>query len=148
MTSPQSTDTVIPVTEEHLEVHREMVDTGRTLRLRKRVEEVSADVRESLATDAVHVERVPIGRVVDVAPPVREEGNVIVVPVIEERLVTRKELVLVEEIRLTRSREVTVAEARVPVRRERVEVERLDPGTGQWLPEPGNQDNSPPPDRK
>jgi stress response protein YsnF len=147
MTFPRDTHTVIPVMEEHLEVRREMVDTGRTLRVRKHVEEVPAPVRESLAAETVHVERVPIGRVVDVAPSMREEGNVIVVPVIEERLVTRKELVLVEEIRLTRSREVKVAEAEVPVRRERVEVERLDPGTGKWLPEPDSPD-SPPPERK
>jgi len=42
---------------------------------------------------------------VDEPPQVRHEGEVMVVPVVQERLVTHKELVLVEEIRLTRRRQ-------------------------------------------
>ena len=64
---------------------------------------------------------------------VRHEGDVMVVPVVQERLVTRTELVLVEEIRLTRRREVTQAEAKVVLRREHVVVERFDPDTDQWV---------------
>lgn len=140
MSSPHRTaapDAVsIPVIEEQLEVGRKVVDTGPTLRLRKQVEEVPAQVREAMAHEFVDVQRVPIGRVVDAAPAVREEGGVMVVPVVEERLVTRKELVLVEEIRLTRRREVRDVQADVTLRRERVLVERLDPESGQWLPSP------------
>jgi uncharacterized protein (TIGR02271 family) len=122
----------VPVTEEQLEVRREVVDTGRTLRLRKQVEEVPTAVQEPVATDVVDVQRVPVGRVVAEPPQVRHEGDVMVVPVVEERLVTRKELVLVEEIRLTRRREVVQGQAEVVLRREHVVVERFDPGTGQW----------------
>jgi stress response protein YsnF len=125
-------DIAVPVTEERLEVGREVVDTGRTLRVRKQVEEVPAEVREPVATEVVEVERVPVGRVVSEPPQVRHEGDVMVVPVVEERLVTRKELVLVEEIRLSRRREVVEGRAEVVLRRERVLVERFDPGTGQW----------------
>lgn len=135
MTDPHE-QLAIPVTEERLEIGREVVDTGRTLRLRKRVEEVPAHVREPVTTEVVHVQRVPVGRVVDQAPTVRHEGDVMVVPVVEERLVTRKELVLVEEIHLTRRRDVTEAEAELVLRREHVAVERFDPDTGQWQPEP------------
>ncbi|RYY63293.1 MAG: DUF2382 domain-containing protein, partial [Comamonadaceae bacterium] len=108
---------------------------GHTLRLRKRVEEVPQRVRESLEHVVVDVERVPLGTVVTEPPAVRQEGDVMVVPVIQERLVIRKELVLVEEIRLTRRREVVQGQAEVILRRERVAVERFDPGTGQWHPE-------------
>jgi stress response protein YsnF len=125
----------VPVTQERLEVEREVVDTGRTLRLRKQVEEVPAEVREPVVTEVVDVQRVPVGRVVAQPPPVRHEGDVMVVPVVEERLVTRKELVLVEEIRLTRRREVVEGRAEVVLWRERVLIERFDPGTGQWHPE-------------
>lgn len=138
MTTVDDAELVIPVIEERLDVHREAVDTGRTLRLRKQVEEVRSDVRVPVATEVVDVQRVPVGRVVDEPPAVRHEGDVIVVPVIEERLVTRKELVLVEEIRLTRRREMTETEVGpVLLRRERVVAERFDPDTGQWVPEPG-----------
>jgi uncharacterized protein (TIGR02271 family) len=132
------TNLSIPVTEEQLEVSRERVDTGRTLRLRKQVDEVPQQVKEAVATEFLEVQRVPIGRVVNESPGVRHEGEVMVVPVIQERLVTRKELVLVEEIRLTRRREVEEVEAQVTLRRERVVVDRFDPDTGQWLPEPGS----------
>lgn len=138
MPTTHEAELVIPVIEERLEVTREVVDTGRTLRLRKQVEEVRSEGRVPVQAEVVDVQRVPIGRVVDVPPAVRHEGNVIVVPVLEERLVTRKELVLVEEIRLTRRRETTEAEIEpLLLRKERVVAERFDPETGEWQPVPG-----------
>lgn len=124
---------VIPVTEERLEIERRTVDTGHALRVRKRVHEEQAEVDEPLITEHVDAERVPIGRVIDQPVGIRHEGEVTIVPVIEERLVARKELVLVEEIRLTRRREVRQAREQVTLRRESVVVERFDPATQQWL---------------
>ncbi|MBK0393813.1 YsnF/AvaK domain-containing protein [Ramlibacter algicola] len=132
----QNPATVVPVTEERLEVGREVVQTG-AVRLRKEVDEVTAQLREPMAADVVDVQRVSVNRVVDQPPAVRHEGDVMVVPVIEERLVTRKELVLVEEVRLTRRRQTAVVQQDVPLRRERVVVERLDPGTGRWRADDG-----------
>jgi uncharacterized protein (TIGR02271 family) len=135
---PRPTDssgTTIPVTEEHVEVGRRTVDTGRTVRVRKHVHQEPVQAQVAVARDTADVERVPVGRVVAQAPPVRQEGDVTVVPVIEERLVTRKELVLVEEIRIGRRREVVQAREDLTLRRERVVVERFDPDTGQWLSE-------------
>jgi uncharacterized protein (TIGR02271 family) len=132
----QPATVAIPVTEERLEVGREVVQTG-AVRLRKEVDEVTAQLREPVATEIVDVQRVPVNRVVDQPPEVRHEGDVMVVPVIEERLVTRKELVLVEEVRLTRRRQAAVVQQDVPLRRERVVVERLDPGTGRWRADDG-----------
>jgi uncharacterized protein (TIGR02271 family) len=134
---PSEPGTTIPVTEEQLEVGRRTVDTGRTLRVRKHVQEEPVQAKVQVARDTVEFERVPVGRVVEQPPPVRQEGDVTVVPVIEERLVTRKELVLVEEVRLTRRREVDEAREDFTLKRERVVVERFDPGTGQWLSEEG-----------
>jgi stress response protein YsnF len=133
MTSTRDSGITLPVAEEQLEVGRKVVDIG-MLRLRKRVDEVPTHVREPVALETVDVRRVPIGRVVDEPPPMRQEGDVTVVPVLHERVVTRKELVLVEEVHLIRRREVVHAEAQVLLRRERVEVERLDPGNEQAEP--------------
>jgi uncharacterized protein (TIGR02271 family) len=133
MTSNRDSGITLPVAEEQLEVGRKVVDTG-MLRLHKRVDQVPTHVREPVALETVEVRRVPIGRVVDEPPPMRQEGDVTVVPVLHERLVTRKELVLVEEVHLIRRRKVVHAEAQVPLRRERVEVERLDPGNEQAEP--------------
>jgi hypothetical protein len=73
--SQRPSDIAVPVTEERLEVGREVVDTGRTLRVRKQVEEVPAEVREPVATEVVEVQRVPVGRVVTEPPQVRHEGE-------------------------------------------------------------------------
>jgi len=48
------------------------------------------------------VEHVPIGRMVETAPPVREEDGVTVIPVIEEVVVTETRLVLREELHVRR----------------------------------------------
>ena len=137
MSRAQATASSIPVTEEQLEIGKRTVETGGAVRVRKQVDEQQVQAQVPVARDTVDVERVPVGRVVDEAPAVRQEGDVTVVPVIEERLVTRKELVLVEEIRLTRRREVAQAQEDLTLRRERVVVERLDPGTGRWVSEGG-----------
>jgi stress response protein YsnF len=126
-------DVVIPVIEERLEIGRRTVETGGVVRVHKHVDEVPTEVRESLVTEHVDTERVPIGRVLQEPVGIRHEGDVTIIPVIEERLVIRKELVLVEEIRLTRRREVREAREQVTLRRERVTVERFDPQTQEWL---------------
>lgn len=143
MRADTSNPVTLPVTEERLEVRREVVDTGHAVRLRKHVDEVAGLVEEPLAVETVDVQRVPVGRVVDAPPPMRVEGDVTVVPVVQERLVTRKEFVLVEEIHLRRRREVVQAQASVPLRRERVEIERFDPGTGSWRPDTGEGPDEP-----
>jgi stress response protein YsnF len=128
-------DTVIPVVEERVEVGKRLVDTGRAVRVRKQVQEVQTQVREELAGDTVSVERVPVGRTVPEPPGVRQEGDFTIVPVVQERLVVRKEWVLVEEIRIRRQHGVRPWEQSVALRRESVEVERFDPATQQWRPE-------------
>ncbi len=125
---------VLPVIEEQLEIGRRVVETG-AVRVRKRVHETTEHVHEPLISEHIDAERVPIGRVLHEPVGIRHEGDVTIIPVVEERLVTRKELVLVEEIRLTRRREVRDATEAVTLRRESVVVERLDPATQQWLSE-------------
>lgn len=132
----------IPVTEERLSIDRRVVDHG-AVRVHKHVTESKASVDLPVTRERVHLERVPIGRVLDALPSVRQEGNVTVIPVVEERLVTRKQLVLVEEIRLTRDRESSTATEEVSLRRESVRIERQDPRTKQWLPVEGAESDEP-----
>jgi uncharacterized protein (TIGR02271 family) len=141
------TGIAVSVTEEQLQVGREVVQTG-AVRLRKEVDEVPAHVREPVIAETADVQRVPVNKVVTEPPVVRQEGDVMVVPVVQERLVLRKELVLVEEIRITRRVEQTMAEKQVPLRRERVMVERFDPGTDRWLPDDGAPPEKPNPQEK
>ena len=119
-------DVVVPVIEEFVAVDKQVVDTGRGVRLHKRVHETLVPVEATLkATDYV-VERVTVDRPIDVLPEVRYEGDTMIVPVVEERVVTRVQLVLVEEVRLTRRETSSPMRQEVLVRREEVVVERFD----------------------
>ncbi len=61
-------------------------------------------VGAELEHEDVRVERVTIGQEVTVAPEVREENGVLIVPVLEEVLVVQKRLVLKEELHIHRQR--------------------------------------------
>jgi len=116
---------VIPVVEERLEVSRERVETGR-VRISKSVESREVVVDDPLKRESVRIEHVPINQVVtgDV-PQVREEGDVTVIPILEERVVTHTELVLVEEVRIHREHSQYHDPQRVTLRKEVVAVERF-----------------------
>jgi len=84
-----------------------------------------------LAREAVEVERREVGRFVDEAPPVREEGDLIIVPVLEEVLVIEKRLRLTEELVIRRSRTEERHQETVALRRDRAVVEREPPAAAE-----------------
>jgi stress response protein YsnF len=135
-TGDEADSTVVPVLEERVAIHKRSVESGGGVRLRKLVHEEVVTVDEPQTTEVTDVERVAIGRPVDEAVPVRHEGDTMIVSVVEERLVTvtRKQLVLVEELRLTRRSVVQHRPQDVTLRREEVLAERLDPASGEWKP--------------
>ena len=114
---------VVPVVEETAVVHKERV-AAETVRLRKRVHEDEEVLDVPVQTEAIEVERVPVGRWIDAPPEVRHEGDTAVYPVVEEVLVVEKRLRLVEEVRVTRRQETRRVQERVGLRREEVVVER------------------------
>ena len=59
-------------------------------------------IDEELTHARVEFERVPIDRVVEVAPPIRQEGDITIIPVVEEVVVVERRLVLKEEVRVQR----------------------------------------------
>jgi uncharacterized protein (TIGR02271 family) len=129
-------DVVVPVLEEQLRVSHRWIETGHAMRVRKLVREHTRDVELPAWREQVLVERVPVDRVIDAPVAVHHEGEVLVIPVVEERLVMRTERVLREEVRITRRR---VAEPRVePVtlRHEVAIVERFDPAAAAWIEVP------------
>ena len=119
----------IPVVEERAVVRKRKRVTG-AVRVRTVVREDERVVDEPLAVETVEVGRVPLGRWVEAAPAVRQEGETTVIPVLEEVVVVEKRLRLVEEVRVTRRRRTERASERVTLRREEVVVERLDAAGG------------------
>ena len=119
-------DTTIPLTEERLEVGKREVERGRL------VVRTHVDVREELAAidlrqDEVEIERVPVDRVIEASPGVREKDGVLIVPVLEERLVLIKQLVLKEELHIRTRTRIEEFRQTVPLRSERAEVSRTPP---------------------
>jgi stress response protein YsnF len=115
----------IPLVEERIEVGKREVERGRVV-VRTRIEEREELAEVALQQEDVIVERVPRGVPVEAPPLVREEDGVLIVPVLEERLVVTTELVLKEEIRITRRSRTEVVREPVRLRSERAEVVRLE----------------------
>lgn len=113
----------IPLVEEAVGIQKRTVETGR-VQVRTYVEEEQVRVTGDLRREVVDVERVAIGREVESEPAIREEGEFLIVPVIEERLVIEKRLFLVEELRLRRTASIVPVEADATRRVMRAEVER------------------------
>jgi uncharacterized protein (TIGR02271 family) len=116
----------IPITRETLEVGTRVVETGRVRIVRRPVEE-QRSVEAPLVRERVVIERVPVERIVDPdrPPEVRAEGDVLVIPVLEEELVLEKRLVLREELRVSRLREETRVVEEVALRRDEISIERI-----------------------
>jgi len=117
---------VIPVIHEELEIGKRTVETGAGVRIQKAAREEEQIVDLPLFHERVEVERVPVDRALDEPAPVRHVGETIVVPVMQEVLVVRKELRLVEELHIRRIRTETHDPQTVIVRKEDVTVERLE----------------------
>ena len=113
----------VPLLAETALVGKETVTTG-TVRVSTRVEERQELVRAALQHTDVVVERVEVGRVVQVAPEVRMDGDVLVYPIVEEVLVVEKRLVLKEELRISRRSYVENVEREITLRSEHADVER------------------------
>ncbi|QGZ41846.1 uncharacterized protein DUF2382 [Pseudoduganella flava] len=116
----------VPVSREELEVSTRIVDTGRGVRVTKHVTEQPEEIRETLWHDELDVQRVAVDRVVAEPPPSRYEGDVLVVPVLEEILVVEKRYRIKEELRITRVRRQHEHRETVPLRAEEVRVEPFD----------------------
>ena len=100
-------------------------------------------LRVALATSEAEITRVPVGREVAEAPPVRQDGDVLVIPVLEEVAVIERRLVLREEVRIRMRSATDTVEVPVTLRRQHATVERqpADPNpTAGPTPAPGEDE--------
>ena len=101
-------------------VHKTLVRATRRTRTRDVV------VDEPVLRDQVVVERVAVGRVVQAVPPVRQEGDVTILSVVEEVVVVERRLMLKEELHLRRVRTTERHVETVTLREQNVSVTRTD----------------------
>ncbi len=136
MTTMEQTDSVnserlvVPILNEELKVSREKVVTG-GVRVHKTVQERTETVDEPTFEEKIEVERVAVNQFVDAPPPVRYEGDVMIMPLLEEVLVVEKRLVLREEVRISKHSETVNKPQQIVLRREDVTVERIEPSAEQ-----------------
>lgn len=112
----------IPLVEEQLDVEKRVVELG-YVQVQKKVEEFLDERSVNLRHQQVEVDRVPIDRIIPELIEPYMDGDVYVVPIIEEEVIVTRQLRLREELRIRR----TVGEhpelIRTPFRRERVVVQ-------------------------
>jgi uncharacterized protein (TIGR02271 family) len=116
------------VAREELEIGKRVVETGR-VRIRKLVQAHEECVDEPLMHEEIEVQRIPVDREIQEPVQVRRDGDLLVVPVVEERLVVQKRLVLVEELHIRRRVRQQPHRERVVVRSEEAVIER-EPAAG------------------
>jgi uncharacterized protein (TIGR02271 family) len=120
----EARETVIPLFEERLTVTKQVMPTARVQvsRVTHSHEEL---VDELLSREKVEVERIAIDQLVETMPPVREEGDYLIIPVVEEVLKIERVLVLKEEVRIRRVQHTERYQERVTLRRQQAVVNRL-----------------------
>jgi uncharacterized protein (TIGR02271 family) len=125
--SPQAlSEEVIPLVDETAAIDKQQVVTGR-VRVRTVADTIEEIAHADLLREDVEVTRVPIDRVVDAPPQIRTDGDVTIVPVLEEVLVVEKRLVLKEELHIRRRIATEAVEVPVTLRKQRAIVERDTP---------------------
>ncbi len=115
---------VVPVLEEDLDVQIRKIETGR-VRITKTVHKREEVVDEPLMEEEVSVNRVDINRIIESPPPIRQDGDTMIIPLLEEVLVVEKRLMLKAELHVTKRQFQTRKPQHVILRSEEASVERL-----------------------
>jgi len=123
--SPISAErSTIPLVEETLSVTKEWKQAGEVIVTRS-VETRDESLPVDLMYEEVHVERVPVNRAMaegeNAAP--RQEGDTLIIPIVEEELVVTKRRIVREEIRITKTRASRQETVNATLRSEQIRVE-------------------------
>ena len=117
---------VITLHEETVAVAKRRILTG-AVRVETRTELRHENAEVDLERDVVDVTRVPVNRLIEETPTVRTEGDITIVPIVEERFVVLKQLFLREELHIRHRTEREIVHQAVALRRQHAVVLRLDP---------------------
>lgn len=115
---------VLPVVAEKLEVQIHKKETAK-VRITTVVHEHQEVVDQPLIHEEVAIQHLPINRLVESAPQVRYEDDVMIVPVLEEVLVVEKRLMLKEELHISRRRVEVHKPQSITLRKEEAIIERI-----------------------
>jgi len=114
---------VVPLHAEEVSVAKRRVVTGQ-VKVGTVTKESEQLVEELLEHEHVEIERIAVGKEVDKAPAVRQEGDTLIIPVLEEIVVVERRLLLKEEVRVRRTREKQPYQERVVIRKQEAVITR------------------------
>jgi uncharacterized protein (TIGR02271 family) len=123
-TPDQRAEISVPLAAEEIAVKKQVVETSRVqvARLTREREQL---IDETLARQTAEISRTAIGQFVDSIPPIKEEGDAVIIPIVEERLVVERRLFLKEEVRIQRVRTTERHQKSVTLRYQEAVVRRL-----------------------
>lgn len=104
---------------ERARIEKRVVERN-VVRIRTATQESEQILSQTVRHEEVDIRRVPVNREIEAVPDVRDDGEVIVIPIVEERAVLVKRLILVEELHVRRK--VVQQDVEVPVRLHSTEV--------------------------
>ena len=114
-------EVLVPLVEERVEVEKIVVETDH-VRVRTVVDEHSETIEQVLRTGRLDVRHIPLDQEVAETPAPRQDGDTLIVSIVEERLVKR--LFLIEEVHITQSSHTEAVRVPVSLRRMRAVVEQ------------------------
>jgi uncharacterized protein (TIGR02271 family) len=119
-------DLHIPLHVEEVSVSRgEIKKANVQIALNTRTREQLID--EELTHVRVEIERFSIDQTVEAVPPIRQEGDITIIPVVEEVVIVERRLVLKEEVRVRRVSTKEQHQETVVLRQQEAVVTREEP---------------------
>jgi uncharacterized protein (TIGR02271 family) len=115
---------VLPLYEEQISVSKLESSSGH-VRVSVATKQFEQRIDELLASEICEIERRQIDQPIDSTPKVREEGDTIIIPIVEEVLVVERRAVLKEEIRIRRLHKKERFEDRVLLRKQEAVITRI-----------------------
>jgi uncharacterized protein (TIGR02271 family) len=123
-------ETRFPLYAEDLTISKRQI-AGDMVRVSTVTRENESFVDETLNHKRVQIDRIPIGRQVDAAPPVRQEGDTTILSVVEETIVVERRLILKEEIHIRRLHVSERHQEAVILQKQEAVITRLEPQDSQ-----------------
>jgi uncharacterized protein (TIGR02271 family) len=123
VTGQDTESNIIPIVQEELVVRKEQVESGK-VRLHITTQYQEEAITEPVYQESISIERIPINRVIDTPANIRYEDNKTIVPLMKEVIVVQKQLMLTEEIHISKTRTKSHDTQTVTLRREEVQIEK------------------------
>jgi uncharacterized protein (TIGR02271 family) len=126
LNSKENSTFVLPVIEETVNVEKKIIETGK-VKVSKIVNVETETVNLLKTEEEVNIERIAINQFVQTPPqPLRYEGDTIIIPVLQEVMVTEKRYLLVEEVRITKRKIESVEQQEIVLRKEEIQVQHSE----------------------